>query len=241
MDRRRAACVRIWDVAVLLWLVAGPAHAQDAKAVVAAATKAMGVTNLTSVVFRGSAAQGNFGQSRRISFGLAPLPFATTSARLTSRRRPRMPRARRCRLPRAADPSRSRSATPKHHGGHARLGAAVADLVHPVGIPQGGCVGAHGHAEVADGRGRPVPAGGMEPGAEVAFGQPYRVMGYINAQDLVERVETWVEHPLMGDLNVLFTYSDYRDVGGLRVPLRLSQKLAGMETFVVDLARRVRI
>ena len=29
----------------------------------------------------------------------------------------------------------------------------------------------------------------------------------------------------MGDLNVLFTYSDYRDVGGLEVPLRLSQKL----------------
>src|SRR6185436_2102955 len=56
-------------------------------------------------------------------------------------------------------------------------------------------------------------------------------------QDLVERVETWVEHPLMGDLNVLFTYSDYRDVGGLQVPLRISQKLAGMETFVVAITQ----
>ena len=71
VDGRRAAGVFTWGVAVLVWLVAVPAQAQDAKAVVAAATKAMGVTNLTSVVFRGSAAEGNFGQSRRISFGLA--------------------------------------------------------------------------------------------------------------------------------------------------------------------------
>ena len=47
------------------------AAAQDAAAVVAEVTRAMGVTGLKAITFSGSAAFGNFGQSRTISFGLA--------------------------------------------------------------------------------------------------------------------------------------------------------------------------
>jgi hypothetical protein len=45
-------------------------------------------------------------------------------------------------------------------------------------------------------------------------------------------VETWVEHPVLGDLHVELFYKDYRDLGGLKVPARISQKQVGMETFV---------
>jgi glyoxylase-like metal-dependent hydrolase (beta-lactamase superfamily II) len=75
------------------------------------------------------------------------------------------------------------------------------------------------------------------PSQKAPSGKPYRIIGYINPQHMVDRVETWVEHPLMGDLNVVTTYSDFRDVDGLKVPLHISQQLAGMETFVVAITR----
>src|SRR5262245_35890294 len=56
----------------LLWIVVpATAAAQDAKTVVADALRAIGATNLNSIVYSGEAAYGNFGQSRTISFGLS--------------------------------------------------------------------------------------------------------------------------------------------------------------------------
>ena len=238
VDRRRAAGVFTWGVAVLVWLVAVPAQAQDAKAVVAAATKAMGVTNLTSVVFRGSAAEGNFGQSRRISFGLAStsirnyqraIDFTAPASHATGEALPPAPRG---------------GAEPQPFDYTETVTAATpgwAQQLQIWGTPWGFLKGA-ASAPTVTLKSRTVEGVAYRllewsPVQKSPYGKPYRVIGYINAQDLVERVETWVEHPLMGDLNVLFTYSDYRDVGGLQVPLRLSQKLAGMETFVVAITQ----
>jgi hypothetical protein len=47
------------------------AAAQEARSVVAEASRVMGVKGLNSIAFAGTAAYGNIGQSRRISFGLA--------------------------------------------------------------------------------------------------------------------------------------------------------------------------
>jgi glyoxylase-like metal-dependent hydrolase (beta-lactamase superfamily II) len=57
------------------------------------------------------------------------------------------------------------------------------------------------------------------------------VNGYINDQNMVERVETWVEHAVLGDLHVDTSYSNYQDFGGLKVPARIVQKRAGLQTF----------
>ena len=40
----------------------------------------------------------------------------------------------------------------------------------------------------------------------------------INAQNEVTRVQTWIDNPILGDTEVLFTYSDYKDFGGVRFP-----------------------
>ena len=72
--KRRGAGRGCTFAAIVAWAwIALPsaAAAQDAKAVVEAASKAMGANTLTSITYSGSAAQGNFGQSRTISFGLA--------------------------------------------------------------------------------------------------------------------------------------------------------------------------
>ena len=69
------------------------------------------------------------------------------------------------------------------------------------------------------------------PAQKAPSGQAYRLNGYINDQNLVERVETWVEHPILGDLHVDTSYSGYQDFGGLKVPTKIVQKRADLTTF----------
>lgn len=63
-----------------------------------------------------------------------------------------------------------------------------------------------------------------------AFGGKYTVSGTVNDQNLVERVETLVDHPVLGDTPVEFTYSDYKDFGGVKFPTRIVRREAGHPT-----------
>jgi glyoxylase-like metal-dependent hydrolase (beta-lactamase superfamily II) len=63
-------------------------------------------------------------------------------------------------------------------------------------------------------------------------GQPYRVVGYINSENLVERVQTWLEHPVFGDMLVETDYTQYREgANNLKFPAQIVQKRAGWPTF----------
>ena len=56
----------------LLWIIVpATTAAQDAKTIVENALRTIGAANLTSIVYSGEGAYGNFGQSRTISFGLS--------------------------------------------------------------------------------------------------------------------------------------------------------------------------
>jgi glyoxylase-like metal-dependent hydrolase (beta-lactamase superfamily II) len=56
-------------------------------------------------------------------------------------------------------------------------------------------------------------------GNEVSFtAGKNKYVGTINAQNQVERVQTWIDNPVLGDTPVEFTYSDYRDFGGVMFP-----------------------
>ena len=50
----------------------------------------------------------------------------------------------------------------------------------------------------------------------------YRVEGYIDDKNMVERVRTWVDNDVLGDMLVEATYDDYKDFGGVKVPTLLS-------------------
>ena len=65
-------------------------------------------------------------------------------------------------------------------------------------------------------------------------GLQYTVTGYINAQNLVTKVETWVEDPFLGDMNVANVYSDYTDFGGVMVPAIIEQQRGGGGIFGVN-------
>jgi glyoxylase-like metal-dependent hydrolase (beta-lactamase superfamily II) len=62
-------------------------------------------------------------------------------------------------------------------------------------------------------------------------GQAYRVVGYVNRDNLVTRVDTWVEHPIYGDMLVQTEYGDYRDNMGLKYPSAIVQKRGGWPVF----------
>jgi glyoxylase-like metal-dependent hydrolase (beta-lactamase superfamily II) len=62
-------------------------------------------------------------------------------------------------------------------------------------------------------------------------GQPYRVVGYINAAGLVERVQTWLENPVFGDMLVEAEYTQYRDLNGLMFPAQIVQRRGGWPVF----------
>jgi len=73
-----------------------------------------------------------------------------------------------------------------------------------------------------------------EGGSEVMFTSgKNKYVGTINAQNEVTRVQTWIDNPVLGDTEVLFTYSDYKDFGGVRFPSRI-QRVQG-EHPVLDL------
>ncbi len=61
----------------------------------------------------------------------------------------------------------------------------------------------------------------------------YRVVGTISADNLVEKVETWVDNPVLGDMHVETSYSDYRDFSGIRFPTKIVQKQGGYPVFDV--------
>jgi glyoxylase-like metal-dependent hydrolase (beta-lactamase superfamily II) len=56
-------------------------------------------------------------------------------------------------------------------------------------------------------------------GSDVTFtAGKNKYVGKINAQNQVERVQTWIDNPVLGDTLVETTFSDYRDFGGIMFP-----------------------
>ncbi len=50
----------------------------------------------------------------------------------------------------------------------------------------------------------------------------YRATGEFNAQNMLERVVTWIPNPVMGDMQVEIRYSDWRDIGnGIKAPFHI--------------------
>src|SRR5690349_20502247 len=214
------------------------AAAQDAKTVIADAMRAMGISpTLTSVSFTGTAAYGNFLQSRGLSFGLAStlirdyqrtIDFTRGMSRATGIAQP--PGA-----PNGVPPGPFDDVITPQSPGHKQLEIWT--------TPWGFLLGAaKGPAKVKTERIQPPGAAEKLPtlyravtwttSFKAPSGKPYTIIGYIGPTNLVEKVETWIDHPFMGDLEVMISYTGYADANGLKVPTKISQKNIGMEVYV---------
>jgi glyoxylase-like metal-dependent hydrolase (beta-lactamase superfamily II) len=227
-------------VAVLLGTcLSMSAAAQTASSVITAASKAMGADNLNSITFSGTARNGAFGQSKSIGDPMGPVNVTqiTQYTRTINFGQPSSPTAL---VSRATGPTQppvvpgvpppmpgvfNQNITGQQASGN--WGQALNIWLTPWGFLK---AAAANNATVRQQGGQQVvsfsPANFKSPS-----GQMYTVTGYINSQNLVTRVETRVEHAVVGDLLVEFEYSNYQNTSGLQAPTRIVQRQAGLPTF----------
>jgi len=225
----------------LLWIIVPAiAAAQDAKTIVANALRALGAADLNSIVYSGEAAYGNFGQSRTISFGLSSTSIRNY-VRAIDFTRPAMretgigvPVAG----PRTPQPT-GPAAAPRPFELTAPSGDGWAPQLDIWVTPWGFLKGAAANNATVRSRkieGTTYQVVTWSPAQKAPSGEPYKLIGYINPQQILERVETWVEHPVLGDLHVETFFRDYADFGdGLLAPVVITQRRVGMETYVAKL------
>ena len=72
------------------------------------------------------------------------------------------------------------------------------------------------------------------PTVKAPSGKSYVINGYVNEQNLVDRVETWVGENIMGDMHIVSTYTGWKDFGGVRAPSKIVQTRGGWPFFDVD-------
>lgn len=58
-----------------------------------------------------------------------------------------------------------------------------------------------------------------------------RLEGTIDDHNRLERIETWLAHPVLGDTMVEAVFLDYRDVGGIQFPGRITFREGGYPAF----------
>src|SRR6476620_10618137 len=73
------------------------------------------------------------------------------------------------------------------------------------------------------------------PSVKAPSGKSYEINGYVNDQNQVDRVETWLGENIMGDMQILATYSGWKDFGGGAIaPSKIVQTRGGWPFFEVD-------
>jgi glyoxylase-like metal-dependent hydrolase (beta-lactamase superfamily II) len=63
-----------------------------------------------------------------------------------------------------------------------------------------------------------------------------RVEGFINADHLIERIETRIPNPILGDTLIETTFAGYRDFGGVKFPTRIVQRQGGFPILELNVA-----
>lgn len=70
---------------------------------------------------------------------------------------------------------------------------------------------------------------GTVQGRTISFGVPgrFKAKATVNDQNLVERVDALVAHPVVGDMPVEIVYAEYNDFGGVNFPRKIRQSAGG--------------
>jgi glyoxylase-like metal-dependent hydrolase (beta-lactamase superfamily II) len=222
---------KAWIALALAGVLIQTVTAQDAKTVVSNASRAMGVDGLNSIHYYGVAQNGNLGQNNNANqpwpMGAAndyvrAIDFAQPASRATwvTFAVPVTGGA-------AAQGQGQQNITPQN--------TAWAQQLEIWTTPWGFLKGAAANNATVRSQnldGKRYQAVTFNAPVKSPGGQPYRVVGYINNENLVERVQTWLENPIFGDMLVETEYTHYRDAAnGLKFPSQIVQKRGGWPTF----------
>src|SRR5215510_10147007 len=211
--------------AILVTSVSIGAVAQNASPVITAASKAMGVDNLNSITFSGTARNGAFGQSKAIGdpMGAVNVTQITQYTRTINFGKPSDQAALVSRATGTTQPPAVPGTPPPMPGvfnqnitgmqASTNWNQGLNIWTTPWGFLKGA---AANNATVRQQGGQQVLS--FSPALKSPSGKSYTVTGYINNQNLVTKVETRVDHAVVGDLLVEFEYSNYQGMNGVQVP-----------------------
>ncbi|HYR87844.1 MAG TPA: hypothetical protein VE422_27430 [Terriglobia bacterium] len=220
------------------------AAAQDAPAVIDASAKAMGSTALQSIQFSGTGTNNSVGQAAT-SGGPWPRFKVTKYAALVNYAVPAM-RQEIIRIDNEYPPRGGGAGPFNRSTGQGGIRPIPGDIIQnqntdgrtevgsfniwltPHGFLKGAAANG-GTATVSAARGKKIVS-------FTAFGK-YTVTGRINEQNLVEHVETRIDVGFTGDTLIEGIYSDYKDFGGVKFPMRIMQRQGGypvLEIIVAD-------
>jgi glyoxylase-like metal-dependent hydrolase (beta-lactamase superfamily II) len=213
--------------AVMAVLVTSSPFAQDARTAVANASKAMGVDTLRSVQYSGAGYDFAFGQAYSPT---SPWPKFTVKSYTRS-----------IDFERAASQAtrvRTQFENPPRGGGQQPLaGEQTQNQTIIVGPNTTWAqqleivVSPHGFLKAAATKPatmRTQTTGGKRYTVVTFTGDnKAQVNGYINDQNLVERVDTRIDNPMLGDMLYESVYSDYKDYNGVKFPSHIVQSQGG--------------
>ena len=212
---------RFWLSLSLSALMAGPAAAQDVQRVLQSTATAMGVENLSSIRYSGTGWQGRVGQNVspdrdwprvELTSYTRTIDFGTMSSREEYVREGNDAR-------RFTDLVSGDYAWTLNAQGQPVPQPALAELrqleifLTPWGFLKGAMAQGANPTMVT----RNEYGGRSTVVSFVAFGK-YRVNGTINPEGLLERVQTWVPNPVVGDMYYENVYTNYREIGGVHIP-----------------------
>lgn len=230
-------CQKIFPVLFALSLLPSSAWAQDAQTVVAEAASTMGVEGLDSITYYGAGTSFALGQTASVN-GLPPprsnlsdyrrtldfvQPAATTSAFTFA-------------APVTGGPARLGVFNELANAGNANNWALQMELwLSPWGFLKGAAThNATVEAQTANNRTLQVVS--WESELKSPAGVPYKLVGYINDQHVVERVETWLENPVYGDMLVQANYTQYRrNHEGLMYPGMVIESRGGNALYPIQI------
>jgi glyoxylase-like metal-dependent hydrolase (beta-lactamase superfamily II) len=72
------------------------------------------------------------------------------------------------------------------------------------------------------------------PSVKAPSGRNYVINAYVNQNNLIDRVETWLGENIMGDMQIVSTYTGWKDFGGVMAPSQIVQTRGGWPFFDVD-------
>jgi glyoxylase-like metal-dependent hydrolase (beta-lactamase superfamily II) len=228
--------------AICLAFLGGSAMAQDAKAVIADAQKALG--DLKSITYSGSAKDVAFQQCganstdmlcRGTHDPMRPINNYVRVIDLTA------PASRQTGATNNIGPGGSttltpgtffQQVTPQQADVSKPWAASLEFYITPWGFLKGA---AENNATVsrrkADGKNYTVLT--WSPTVKAPSDKSYVINGFVNEQKIVDRVETWLGENIMGDMHILATYTGWKDFGGAMAPSKIVQTRGGWPFFEV--------
>jgi glyoxylase-like metal-dependent hydrolase (beta-lactamase superfamily II) len=222
---RALACM-----ALAMW-AASSAWAQDVSAALAASVQAMGVSQVTSIEYRGVGSSYNFGQAINVQSPWRHLLLKNYVADIDYT----VPAMREEMYRTMLDGSYP-------FGGFEQVqyvsGGDAWNLMNDplAAVPAPATVGERqllirltpiGFLKAATAQHATLRTQGEEKIVTFTDSDGHKIEGTINAQGLVVKTETWVDNPVLGDMPIITTFSNYAGFEGVQFPRKILQLEGG--------------